>query len=99
MTAATKILVTGSEGFLGTAVVQALLEQHPEFHVIGLDLVQKHELKHDVNEKSTHRYQFLQADVRDIDVLRAALFEASPDLVVHTAGIVPQPPGRYTRHV
>jgi sterol-4alpha-carboxylate 3-dehydrogenase (decarboxylating) len=84
------ILVTGGSGFLGRAVVARLLKQHPEWRVSILDLQPPPPHLH--NQIA----QFIQADISDAESVNNAFVEYSPDLVVHTAGIVPARKDRYS---
>lgn len=65
-----KVLITGSAGFIAGYVVQQLLEAGHE--VVGLDNYSKY----GVVERSFQnhpRYHFLQADARDVDLLKELL--------------------------
>lgn len=88
-----KILVTGSEGFVGRAIVKALEASHPDFQIVGLD---KAALYQEIGKKSERPLSTLPADVRHFEEVERAFADAKPDVVVHTAGVVPQLPVRYT---
>lgn len=65
-----KVLITGSAGFIAGYVVQQLLEAGHE--VVGIDNYSKY----GVVERSFHnhpRYRFLQADARDVDLMKELL--------------------------
>lgn len=67
-----KILVTGSSGFIGGYVVENLLENG--WHVIGVDNFSKYgplEKSYDNHPN----YQFVQADAKDVHLLRELLAE------------------------
>ncbi|KAK4546045.1 hypothetical protein LTR36_002182 [Oleoguttula mirabilis] len=85
-----QILVTGGSGFLGSGIVRALLERHPEWRISALDLKQP-------NAEVLHRLdRFFETDISSADSVHAAFVGYHPDLVVHTAGIVPARQYRYS---
>lgn len=90
-----RVLITGSQGFVGRAVVRALLERHPDYSLIGLDIRESPD--HTVTG-SKSAITLLTANVASIDEVKRAFLEAKPDVVVHTAGIVPQGSTRYNDH-
>jgi len=88
---APRILVTGGSGFLGGGIVKALLERHPEWRVSVL------ELKPPADPKIAGRLeQYLRADITSGESVNNAFVGYTPDLVVHTAGIVPARKARYS---
>ena len=99
-----KVLVTGGLGFVGSAVVRALNEQHPEWGVYVLDKAER--ATSQGNEKSTERgtinhhnddldllhgctFQSFQADITDESHVRSIFERVKPHVVVHSAGLVP----------
>lgn len=65
-----KILVTGSQGFIGGYVVEELLERGHE--VIGLDNLSKYgAVAKSYDDHS--RYRFVEGDARDVELLRELL--------------------------
>ena len=84
-----RALVTGSSGFLGSSVLEAFLERHPEWQVSALDV----RLPRNFDPRVEH---FFQADIADAEGLEHTLNDYHPDLVVHTAGIVPARKLRYS---
>lgn len=99
---AIRVLVTGSEGFVGAAVVRALIERHPEYLVLGLDIAGKlggqDSDDGDITGSDHKGIPCLKADVRDQHALQSAFAKARPNVIVHTAGLVPQGAARYSKN-
>ena len=79
-----KVLVTGGAGFIGSAVVRMAVGR-------GLDVVNVDALTYAADlrslrevEQSPH-YSFVQADICDLDAMRAVFSEHDPDAVMHLA--------------
>lgn len=87
-----KVCVTGSEGFVGAAVTRAIKEQHPEYLISRLDILEV------VASGSLAVPAFIKADVRDYQQLAEVFDKIKPDIVVHTAGVVPKGAARYNGH-
>jgi len=73
-----RVAITGSSGFYGKAVIEALRRSRPQVEILGLDVVQPTESAPD---------RFERCDVLSPDVERL-LQEFRPDTVVHLAFIV-----------
>ena len=86
----TQILVTGGSGFLGRGIVETLLKQHPEWSISILDI------QLPPPELWKRIFRFIQADISSAESVNNAFVDYSPDLVVHTAGIIPARKSRYS---
>lgn len=84
------VLVTGGAGFLGNAVATALLDKYPRWRVSTLDIHTPSE----AIRNSVH--QHFEVDIRSSTKVGEALQGYRPDIVVHTAGIVPARRKRYS---
>lgn len=68
-----KVLVTGSSGFIGSALRKLLNER--QHHVFGLDM----------NEPKQECGEFLKCDIRDRTALFNVVASVKPDVVIHLA--------------
>ena len=89
--AVSSALVTGGVGMLGRAIVQKLRESHPTCRVSVLDLVAptKANLQPDV--------KYFQVDITSAEETSSIVAQLGPDLIIHTAGVVPPLHARYGR--
>lgn len=80
-----KILVTGGAGFIGSNLIQMLIEDSEHF-VLNLDALtyagNVHSL-HDIADNP--RYTFAQVDICDATAVTAAFHDFQPDWVMHLA--------------
>lgn len=84
------ILVTGASGFLGSNIVETLSQRHPNWNICGLDA------KPPLPNVSERVRQFFRIDVTSRESVQNAFVDYTPDLVLHTAGIVPARKDRYS---
>jgi len=69
-----RILVTGGAGFIGSHFIHVLFEQHPDAHVVNLDLMTYAANPANVAEfESDERYTFVQGDIGDAAVVTKAM--------------------------
>jgi sterol-4alpha-carboxylate 3-dehydrogenase (decarboxylating) len=84
-----RVLITGV-GFLGRNLSLVLKDKHPGWKIDALDIRPPDD--HHRHKIST----FIHADIRFEESVKAAFIGYRPDLVVHTAGIVPGRQSRYS---
>ncbi|KAI9818023.1 MAG: hypothetical protein M1827_000647 [Pycnora praestabilis] len=87
-----KALVTGGTGFVGSAIVEALLEQHRECDITVLDVnlpKAAASLAPDV--------QYIQGDITNLDDTVGIVQAIAPNVIIHTAGVVPSLAARFDR--
>lgn len=83
------VLITGGTGFVGSAIVDALQEKHPEWALTVLDL------RNPATARSQVKY--LNGDITLPADVKEAFEVAKPVLLIHTAGLVPALAERYGR--
>ena len=86
---ATSVLITGGVGFLGSTIVDALQEQHPQWLVTVLDLTSPDVPKPNVTYK--------RGDITNPAFVDTIVYSIKPDVIIHSAGLVPELAFRYGR--
>ena len=82
--AATKVLVTGGAGFIGSALIKLWLRQDPRVSIINLDkLTYSGDVSRLAELKNDPRYRFVQGDICDPKTVSRAM--QGCDAVVHLA--------------
>lgn len=78
-------VVTGGAGFIGSAVVRHLIE-HTAHKVVVLDkLTYAGNLNSLTSVADSDRYQFIEADICDLQKLQQVFQDCQPDIVMHLA--------------
>jgi sterol-4alpha-carboxylate 3-dehydrogenase (decarboxylating) len=75
------VFITGGCGFLGSHMVELLLERHPQTKVTILDL-------RDSPNRPTDRTNFFACDITDATAVEEIFQKSKPDVVIHTASPV-----------
>lgn len=85
-----EVLVTGGSGFLGTDIVESILRSHPRWTVSILDIRPPDP---DIRDQINH---FFEVDITSAASVNNAVVDYNPDLVIHTAGVIPARRARYS---
>ena len=86
---ATSVLITGGVGFLGSAILNAIQEQHPEWVATVLDLTSPDVPKPNIT--------YERGDITNPAFVNTIVGSIRPDVIIHSAGLVPELAFRYGR--
>ncbi len=86
---ATSLLITGGNGFLGSAIIDAVQERHPGWIVTVLDLTFPHVPKPNITYQT--------GDITNATSVNTIVHKVKPDAIIHSAGLVPELAFRYGR--
>lgn len=94
-----RLLVTGAAGFIGSNFLRSRLEQHPEDHVVGLDLLTYAGDRRNVDALGV---RLVEGDIGDLELVEQVLAEEKIDVVVNFAAeshnsLAVLDPGRFFR--
>lgn len=80
------ILVTGGAGFIGNHVVRRLVNNYPGYRVVNLDaLTYAGNLENVADVAEATNYDFVRADITDLEGIRTVFSTYEPDVVIHLA--------------
>ncbi|KAB8229345.1 NAD(P)-binding protein [Aspergillus alliaceus] len=88
------VLISGGTGFVGTAIARALAEKHPKCAITVLDLKPPGPLPMVLDG-----IVFIQVDITIQEDVSKVMQQVKPDVVIHTAGIVPALSERFGRRL
>ncbi|KAF2842775.1 putative NAD dependent epimerase/dehydratase [Patellaria atrata CBS 101060] len=86
------VLVTGGLGFVGSAILHALLNAHPSFKTTVLDIKPT-----PLGYKLPSGVNYIQADLRSKSDALRAIRGTKPTVIIHTAGYSPTGSARYSQ--
>ncbi|PLB45477.1 NAD(P)-binding protein [Aspergillus steynii IBT 23096] len=89
-----KVLLSGGSGFVGAAIARAIAEKHPQCSLTIIDLNPPGPM-HIV----PGGVAFVRVDVTNKEEVSEAFQRIRPDIVIHTAGIVPGVSERFSRRL
>jgi dTDP-glucose 4,6-dehydratase len=80
------ILVTGGAGFIGSAFVRMIVNEHPEYNIVTFDkLTYAGNLDNLLPLQGAKNHTFVQGDIADLEGVRGTFEEHSIDTVVNFA--------------
>src|SRR4029078_13091599 len=82
---ATRFLVTGGAGFIGSAVVRHLIRNTSDDVIVVDKLTYAGKLASLAAVSNSDRYRFFRDDIADPHRMREVIAETNPDIIVHLA--------------
>ena len=83
---AKNILVTGGAGFIGSHLVRHFVNKYPNYKIVNLDLLTyAGNLENLKGIESAPNYEFVKADITNLDEIRAVFSNHKIDHVIHLA--------------
>lgn len=80
------ILITGGAGFIGSHVVRLFVNKYPECRIVNLDKLTYAGNLANLKEVETRpNYQFVRADISDLDEMRRIIREYEIEGIIHLA--------------
>ncbi len=80
------IIITGGAGFIGSHVVRLFVTKHPDYKIVNLDkLTYAGNLENLKDIDKLPNYEFVKADITDVDAIRAVFTKYKPDGIIHLA--------------
>lgn len=81
-----KIMVTGGAGFIGSNFIYYMLDKHPEYDIVCVDLLTYAGNLETLEEaRKSPRFKFIRADIADRGAMEMAFQYEKPDVVVNFA--------------
>lgn len=79
-----KLLITGGAGFIGANFIYYIMEKHPDYFVVNLDLITySGNLKSLVDLKGNDNYKFVKGSILDVNLVEKLVKEC--DIVINFA--------------
>jgi len=81
-----KLLVTGGAGFIGSHVIRRMVTNHPDTHILNLDLLTYAGNLENLKDIETRpNYSFIHGDITDVPFIEKLFEEHEIDGVIHLA--------------